>query len=643
MTRSFVNQYKLFFILLWVIPYFIYPSWALPVSETTRYFIVSGLLIYFLISLYFFNIWFSALNVDKPFIIKTENWLYLIKNNLWLSIICFIAAILHVYQIVTRPILIIGDEALHIHGGLWIYNYIDSNFHKYFQFLFWILVGSILFLTKQQTLKIFFTKRFSKYKSNNLLTNLLIVFIFCLLVVYFFFLQNLQYYPSMIRYPPLSRLLYLVLYFSFGINHLWPRVLQLAFYLLGAIYLYRTIGLFSNERTALLGASIYLFFPVTFIYAGLAELGCGTVFFIILISYYFLRFIKNKDNRDLVLTCFFISAGFLYKRSIFLMVFICAAYLIYNWIKNKDVKFSISFKVMLLSLVPIVPWMIIGKFFTWRNYKIVLSNFIPPHGKVFAYFLHLPLDISWILFALFMLSIIFILILKRNNLSLFFLLLFITYYLFYAIDMAGISPRLSMAFYPTIAVFTALFISVITDKVRWKHSFKFIFVILISYLIAICTVPSLNASFLKSAEFRKLQNYPSEKAMKWVKDNVKNGEKTLTLRIMPALFYRDKYGIDKNKIVHFWYELYDVSTPEKLRKFIIENRITYIMFPYGPEYHPFSANLPILQYLKENRDNEFIEATKFNIGENYIFIYTVPVNIFGNCCMGTTQPRQKNG
>jgi len=379
-----------------------------------------------------------------------------------------------------------------------------------------------------------------------------------------------------------------------------------------------------------------------FTYASLAELCCGTVFFIIVVSYYFLRFIKNKDTRDIILTSFFIGVGFLFKRDIFLMLFICIAYLIYYRVKNQELNFSISFKVLLLSLVPIVPWMIIGKFFTWRNYRIVLSNFIPPHGKLFTYFMHLPSEISWILFALFILSIIFILIFNKNNLSLFFLLLFIIYYIFYALDRAYISPRLSMAFYPTIAVFTSIFISFVTDKIKWKHSFKFVYIVLMSFLIAICSVPSLNANFLRSTEFRKLQYYPSERAMQWVRDNVKNDEKILTLRIMTAHFYRAKYVIDKNKIVDFWHDLKDVFPPDKLRMFLNENKITYIMFPYSAEDPVTTSDWPILQYLEENRDNEFIETAKFNMGKNYIYIYTLPVNISENCCIDTTQQEQKN-
>lgn len=627
MTKPCLNQYKLFFILLWVIPYFIYPSWALPVSDKSRYLIFFGLLSYFLVALYFLNIWFKSLHVDKPFIVKSDGWLHLIRKNPWLSIIGFIAVILHIYPIVVHPILIHGDEAAHIHGGLWVYKYIDSSVHQYFQVIFWMLVVSVFLLIKQKTVRKVFIDNFAENASGTRVTNTFIGLFFCFLIAYFLVLQDIQYHQSIIRYPPLSRLLYLVLYLSFGINHIWPRFLSLAFYIAGALYLYRTIKLSSDDRAALLGSAIYLFFPVTFVYASLAELGSGTVFFIIVVSYYFLRFLKDRNDRDIILTAFLIGLGFLFKRDLLLMLFICGAYLTYYKTKNRDIHYTDSVRILLLSLVPIVPWMIIGKFYSWRNYRIVMSNFVPPDGKLFSYFTHLPSDISWILFTLFVLSIIYIRFYKNNNVSIFFLLLFIFYYIFYALDRAGLSPRLSMAFYPTIAVFTSLFISGFTDRVRWQHAFKGIFIVLTCYLIAISAVPSLNARYLSSPEFIKLRYYPSKKAMQWVRDNVKDNEKILTLRIMTAQFYRDKYGIDKNKIIDYWHSLEDVSTPEKLREVINKNRITYVMFTYSADDPMTTTNWPILQYLKENRDNEFIETAKFNMGKNYIFVYTVPANI----------------
>jgi hypothetical protein len=224
------------------------------------------------------------------------------------------------------------------------------------------------------------------------------------------------------------------------------------------------------------------------------------------------------------------------------------------------------------------------------------------------------------LFGLFVLSLFVVLIFRRNIMTLFFLLLLIAYYFFYAIDMAALSPRLSMAFYPTIAVYTAVFLSAVVNKIKWRHSYAVVLVCLLGYLSVICAVPPFSSAYLQSVEFQKLQNFPTEKAMQWVKDNVAAGERVLTLRIMSALFYRDKYEIMRDKIVDLWFELGEVSTRDRMRKFVIENNITYIMFPYGPDY-PMSQHLPVLKNLKENRDNEFVLVRKFNTDDNLIYIY----------------------
>jgi len=382
--------------------------------------------------------------------------------------------------------------------------------------------------------------------------------------------------------------------------------------------------LFSTKESALIGASLFLFFPTIFAYAHVAEIGCGSLFFITIISFYFLRFIKQGDGRNLLLTVFFIGTGFMYKREIFLMFFICSIFLITRGIKNKDSNCFVHLKVMLISVVPIIPWMIIGKFFNWRNYRIIWSNFQPFDGNVFSFFMHLPLDISWVLFVLFLFSVVFILIFKRNTLTLFFGLLFIAYYFFLALDIANYSPRLAMSYYPGIVVYLSIFLCSIVNKIRWKHSFKTIYLMLAVYLISICTVPSIRADFLSSHEFSKLKYFLSEDAMKWVKENVKENEKVLTLRIMSADFYRIKFGIDKNRIIGMWYEISEVDTPEKLKVFCREHNITYIMFPYNEEYiKEGTPSFDIFEYIKSNPEKEFVELAEFKLNENSIYIYKV--------------------
>ncbi|RJO59924.1 hypothetical protein C4544_07275 [candidate division WS5 bacterium] len=619
----FTVQYKYLFLLTWIVCYLIFPAWVFPSSITSRTIMFFGLMIFFFISAQFIYHWLKKYFVDKPVIVYTSNYKELIRNNKGLFIVCMIFVIFHVVPI-SYPILNMGDEALHLQDGLWLYDYIDISWHRFFQIAFWWLLGSIFIIVKLNKVRASFfpdvlNNKFSSYIVYFFSKRFLSFWISALSVVYFLFTVNIQFFPSFFRYPPLSKFLYYITYIAIGITPIGPRILELSFSILSAVYIYRTINLFSCKTAALIGASIYLFFPVVFIYARLGELACGTVFFITLISFYFIRHIKNDDNRDLVLTSYFIGIGFLYKEPVFLMFFICVAFLILYKIAKLDFYNIKKFNILLLSLVPIIPWMIFSQLYSWRHYNIIWTNFRPFDGKVFTFFLHFPVDISWVLFFTFLISIVYVIVSKRNLLTLFFGFLFIGYYFFLVLDIGNYSPRLYMALYPTIAVFISQLLFRIIDRIPLKHSFRIIYAVLIVYLISICTVPSINAHFTSSDEFIKLKQFPSDEAMHWVKENVKEEETILTLRIMSSSFYRDMYRIDKSKMMGFWYDITEVSTPEKLKTFCNDNKITYIMFP------SFSMKIKILEYLNSYQDKDFIEITKFNHGDNYIYIYNYKV------------------
>jgi len=626
--QTFINQYKTVFFLSWILFYIVFPAWILPISVSARAFVFFGIIIFFVMSLNAMNRWFKVLAVDKPLIVNPGHWLFNVKNNIWLSLICFIAAILHIYQIVTLPNLMFGDEALHLQGGLWIYKYIDSNRHYYFQCALWFLL--ILFIWKRQTVTAVLAELYFKCRTNKLCRNFSIIFIICVVSGYFYLLKDLPHHPGFVRYPPVSRLLYLASYLLFGINNTGPRILQLIFYLLTAIYLYRTVLLFNNKETALMGACIYLFLPIPYFYAHTAELGSGTVFFITAFSYYFLRYLQGRDNRDLFLASGLISLGSLFHNLIFLTFFICIAYLIIFKMRSKGRDFvsAISFKVILISLVPVIPWMIIGRLFTWRNYDIVWPHLLSlDRHAAFLSLMHT--NVSWIIFILFLISAIFIVRDKKNEILLFFGFLFVSFYLFLVADSVPQSARLSMTFYPTIAIYISQFYSGVINKIRLKQSAKTIYFILIFYLIAISSISPLNEKFYLE-EKSKVEQYPSEAAMKWIDDNVKEGEKVLTLRILPAEFYMAKFGVSRDKTINLMYDIDDVSTPENLISFCNINKISYIMFPFSTKPPKVIIKQVIvhktLMYLKENKGNEFLEVARFNLGNNYIYIYKLKLN-----------------
>ena len=619
MTVNYTHKYNMLFSFSWASMYLVFPSWALPLSFSVRVSLYVGFIVYFVVLAFIMNRWFKAVAINDPVFACPEDFSKQIKDNMGLLVICFVAILSHV-KFIVAPIYLVGDEALFIQGGLWVYDYFGAFWHKVTMYLFWtMIVISLIMIPKKRNA----TGANAGLSTPNVDSErpiLLTITILSILIIYFILLRNL---PDIVdvRYPPLQKVLYLFSYYVFGINYIGPRIVQLIFYILSAVYLYKTINLLYDIETALFGVSILLFSPIIFTYAHFAELGSGVLFFIVISSYYFLRFIIYQDKRGLLLSAYFIGTGFLYKRDIFLMFFICSAYLFLNKIKNREFCLIVPLKILSLSLFPIIPWLIIGKFFNWRGAWINLSNFTSLE-KVMSYLLLIPTQISWIVFLLFLISIVFVLSAKRNHLSFYFGFLFLAFYAFYTSQSLNVAvDRFAMAFYPTIAVFLAILLSSILQKIKWKHSFKLVYTGITMYFLLLCTVPAFSDGVISFRNIKE-QYYPNGQAMKWVSENIKSGEKVLSLRVKPDLFYMDKYEIAPNKIISFWYNyrLQEISTAQKLRDFSRSNQVTHILFPSGPYFKELFHN-PILRYLQENVNNEFIEAAKFNLGDNYIYIY----------------------
>lgn len=613
LTNNYIRQYKFLFISSWILFYLVFPAWALPISVSARAAVFLGLLVYFIVSAYLMDSVFSALTIEKSLIAQNINWGEHLKSNVWLLVVCCIAVIIHIYPL-THPILMFGDEPIHLQGGLLVYDYIDVGWHKVFQAILWIVV---LLALITRIFKNRLGDFFSSFIGSDLLKIIFAFLFFGFLVFWFFFLKDMQYQTALVRYPPVAKIIYFLTYSAFGIHRVVPRIVQLVFYLLSAIYLYRTIDLFFEKEAALLGAVLYLFLPISFAYAHLAELPSGTIFFIVACAFYFLRFVKNEDDRDLIIATYLIGTGCLYKKLNLLLFIICVTFLVAHKIKKRDFDSFVHLKVLLISLVPIIPWMIISRNFVWRNYSFQLSNLTSFNGKIITYLTLLSSNFSGVVSIFLVLAVLYVCFFKRNALTGFFGILFTVYYFFIVSDAGYLSPRFSMAFYPTIIVFLSLFIFRMIQAIKWKHAFKLSFIVLTIYLIVISAVSPLNDRYLNIMN-RKLIYFPSEDAMRWVKDNVMDGEKLIALRIMSYNFYRVKYGIDKDRLIGYWYNITDISSPEQLKEIYREKKASYIMFPYSPEYGYISDILP---YLKDNRDNEFIEVERFNLDDNYIFIY----------------------
>jgi hypothetical protein len=447
-----------------------------------------------------------------------------------------------------------------------------------------------------------------------------------------------DHYVYVAGYPPLGTFLYLVAHLLFGIKfpYVGPSLIQLSFYILSGVFLYRTINMFYEKETALLGASIFLFSPLVFAYAASAHLSSGVAFFIISVSYFFLKFIRDEKNEDLILTVFFISTGYLYKHDIFMMFFVCGAYLIFKKIKQKDFHLISSLKILSLTVLSFIPWYLTGA----KGDTTDFSHFTALES-IFSYFSLILSQISLPIFILFLLSIIFVLFIEKNNLSLFFELIFISYYFLYTMVQQQSVHRYSMAFYPTISVFLALCIYGIFQKVRWKHAFKIVSSVMIIYLAVLCIIPRSSTKLItfKYTDF-EMQSFPADEAIEWILNNTGSDEKVLKvflggdatpLRRVKAVPL-DKFinlGLIKNidDINNMFASDDTDSFRQYLKELCKEQKVSYIVFPGGNSLTMYPnrkyREMEIRKFLEEDKYDDFITAAKFNIDDNYIYVYKV--------------------
>lgn len=635
-------RYHLLFSLTWIFSLLFYPIWIEPATTEIRsliYTIVAAWTLINIILLYRFLVNYRIQSFSQNRLIhKTDMY------SVILACILLLFILMHIYPI-SFPLMISDDEAAHASGGIGlITRFLSMKDIDTVKFLnlarigLWTSLFIISVLLSIGKTRDAVRRRFLAAGPRHYLS--FYAFLFFISAILFFLTKNMQFHLMLMRYPPLGKILYAFSISLFGINEFAVRIPQLLFAVFTSVLIFRICEYSLNSKeTGLISACCYAFSPMVFYYSSLGEIICGAVFFIVIVIYFYLRHIQTNHNGYLLISFYLISLGFLYYQVIVLMPAVIIAGVLF--LKENRIKLPLLVKLCYFSLVPIIPYLVIGKIYPNNPFGLDLSNWLKP-GPAFGYAAVLPKQLSYPLTALVLVSMFFI-ISKKEFLKpavFVFFISFILYYIFYTStsinaqlypllytshESGGVlvgNERYPMFFYPFFSIITGLFVTGIAKSIKWKHSFNLFFAVLFTYLILICTiwhVPPLNAQFVtyKNLESRY---FPVDNAMQWVNNNVMGGERILILRVASATFYRDKYVIERDKIVDFWYDLEEVSTPHKLKLFCMENKISYIMFSYG-----IAEDMEIMEYLKGNRGNEFTEAAKFNLGGNYIYIYETKI------------------
>ena len=466
------------------------------------------------------------------------------------------------------------------------------------------------------------------------------------------------------REPPLSRAVLVMSTLIFGANEFAARAPELLF-LLGAVcFLYRLGTLYRSPRVALVSAFVFGLLPPVFYYTHTAYLEGGLLFFAIAASFYFLKHLKNGDRGDLLFGALLTSAGFLYKRPGLLAAFFFGVYLfllVATGRRGMARSLMLDYvKVGWLILVGVLPWLLlVGVFagpgrFMRSSYELSLSNWFSPN-LASQFLQQMPLQLSWPIAVVTLLSLIFAVLRRRDSLFAYTLVWFAVSYAFFTSDGCTACvgyDRFALIWLPAVAIWIGDSADGLAELIPLHWSSVGVSAILIVYVGLASTVLRISPLGPKYASYIDAAGVvpPVENASEYWRQNVNSYDigtahlpvgqvfehfksapgtagKIMTWDIQQMEFYAFKHELDLQTYVCRNRCMFD--TKAQLIDFSRKNEVTHILVAAGRDYIGTSL---WAQYLgpdlgQEFEDGEFepLELVeRFDHGDQTLLLIRIP-------------------
>jgi len=595
---------------LWFGCSILYPGWLLPLSTRGRLLVYLGLLLYFS-----FNAWllFGWIKGKVEWTTSLPTWglvVRKVKENSLLALTILFCAGLHIYSMML-PITTGGDEDIHSTPSLMILKNIGIYSERFFHLSPYAFVRLMTLLAIiALVIFIFLGKRFERKIAHHP-RKLLILAIFLVSVflgVYFYLLRNHPFDQALFKFPPLERIVLVIPYSLFGVHEYVARLPSLIFSLLTAVFMFKLVGLYRDRWTATLAGVLFIFIPVYFYLGSLVYPEAGGILFILMASFYFLRHARTLSYGDLLFSVFFLSLGVLYKRMVLVMWGIFGIYWLVSKMRGERwLSPSTYLKFVWIGLVSIIPHWIMVRSFTDVHYFFDLSNWTTLRTATQNLAI-MPGQTTIPLFFLFAGGVILALLKRRDNLALYSLILFATYYVFWTSYFYIGDPRYMMSVFPSVVILGASFLGELRKNLRWKKTISILAIFLVGFLIYKIPVNPVGKSFKYGSVFY----FSYDEVYNYLKDNLKSREKVGFISpITTAVgFYRYKFGLEHKLDLVFLSED-ALSGSEVTRRYFEKENIRYLLVFYPQNYPFFSldAHKQVEKFV-DSSENIFIEVRK---------------------------------
>jgi len=320
-----------------------------------------------------------------------------------------------------------------------------------FRIVLWIiavgLFASFMFKQKNKDISLDFLRHFKK------ITIAAIFFtgnIYFALISHYKVISHLGMWETMLRYPPIGKIIYLAGFLFFGIHEFVPRVIQFAFIIAVAFFLIKTLKVFYCAVPEKIIFMLFLLFPSFFYFSNYSLLTCGVVFFYSAASYYFLKASETEDEKYLVKLALVLSVGMLYKRLLLGFIPVAFCYLLifpHGKDFNKDAAFYFA-----LALICGLPFTILSGLLGVRNAGGLISSMFFINLKL------LSVTIGWVLFFGAVAGFFWEIHSRFSRSSIFFCVLFAAYYIMISQTEANGYIRHAQPFYLPVFYFIAVFL-----------------------------------------------------------------------------------------------------------------------------------------------------------------------------------------
>lgn len=630
---NFTRDYLCLFVGSWLFCFILFPAWYLPISSQGRLLVFTLFLIYFSLNGWLLEKWISPRLDEGSFRIKWGSFGEILRRNRGLFFLLAFSAALRLYPM-TLPITSLGDEHYHSYVSVPLINFIERDLPFSLSLFTWFLLLATILTCILGKRKVEVggegRKRLKRGNKFMVAIGLFLGYLYFYGLIRSGLLEQLGPLEHLFRFPPLGKSISFAFYSLFGVSEFTARLPQLLFSLGAGIYIYRLVKLFRSPDTALLAAAILLFLPAFFRFGTLAYLDSGVIFFVIGSSFYFLRYLQRDRFLDLILSSYLLSLGFLYKRILLIMLFIFLAYLlIYEmkvWKKKAGQKLKLYAQVGWLTLVPIMPWLIIGYRYAGRNFYPFFSH-LTSWSTASAVWRQIPQAASYPFFILFLVGLAYSLWRKRDRLTVFLLTWISLYYLFITLDTHYFDIRLNLSLYPPMVIIVAQLMGEPLSRLKKRKVLSGLGFLFVGYMAIASTL--VNFSPLKP-EFTILTNVkggylPYDQVFLYVKEYLPRGSRILaTQGTEPSHFYLSLLGIE-DKFVWYrenWVASREEQTLDNLYDFCRENNFSYVVFPLGHWAGPW-VKTELIEKLAREKDVRFGLMRTFRFGQNEIMMWRV--------------------